>query len=152
MLSQVSIRYAQPSDTSACKRIADSNRDAVGFMMTVVFSEAVARGRLLVAEMDDAVAGFVRFNHRVRGTETALYDLCVDQDMRRCGVGRTLIDALVDECRASNRASIMLRCPDGLPANDFYRKLDFRFCGYEQGRRRALRVWRLNIEASMCNS
>ncbi len=135
-----------------CKRIADSNRDAVGFLMTVVFSEAVAHGRLLVAEVNDAVVGFVRFNHRVRGTETALYDLCVDQDMRYCGVGRALIDGLVEECRGSNRASIMLRCPDGLPANDFYRKLNFQLCGCEQGRRRELRVWRLDTEASMCSS
>lgn len=150
--SEISVRPAEMADISECKRMADANREALGFLTGVVFSDAAQRGRLLVAHMNERVVGFVRYNHRVRGTETALYDICVNDDARYHGVGRTLIKALTEECRRSNRASIVLRCPASLPANGFYQRLGFLHCGTEPGRRRALSVWRLSTEASACNS
>lgn len=140
------MRLANSADVAACKAIAEQYRAVLGFLPRAVFAEAAERGRLLVAvDGDGAVTGFLRFNHRARGTETALYDICVDGERQRCGIGRSLVDALGAACRSVGHSAIALRCPEGLPANDFYAALGFRAVGIEAGRRRRLLLWRLDL-------
>ncbi len=141
----IEVRTAQLSDIRSCKNIADRQRDALGFLPRPVFAEAVQRGQLLVAVAKQDIVGFVRFNHRLRGVETALYDICVDAPTQRQGVGRRLVQALADSCRKSGRIAIVLRCPESLPANDFYACLGFQQVAIEPGRRRRLVVWRLAL-------
>ncbi|HEX4981731.1 MAG TPA: GNAT family N-acetyltransferase, partial [Ilumatobacteraceae bacterium] len=53
---------------------------------------------LLLAYVDDAVAGFVsgvETTHPDKGTEMFLYELAVDEPFRRQGIGRALVAALV---------------------------------------------------------
>lgn len=153
MPSSVSIRVADERDAPACKRIAHTHRAAIGFLPGAAFLQAAGRRQLLVADAGPAgILGFVRFNHRTRGPETALYDICVEQDCQGQGIGRALVAALRSECRAAGRSSIALRCPEGLPANAFYARVGFRQCGVESGRRRRLLVWRLFLEATGCSS
>ncbi len=134
---------------SGCKRIADYHRAALGFLTAPVFTESAARGRLLVAETEKGgIVGFVRFNHRRAGTETALYDIAVDSGWQGRGIGRELIGALANACRAIGRDFIVLRCPDGLAANVFYERIGFQEVGLEPGRRRPLRMWRLIVRES----
>jgi ribosomal protein S18 acetylase RimI-like enzyme len=151
--SAVNVRAGELTDVAACKAIADDHRAELGFLTHAVFVEAVSRGRLLVAAVSDGLpAGFVRFNHRVRGSETALYDICVARTEQRRGIGRLLVEALAVICHAADRSTIVLRCPDGLPANGFYERLGFRQSGIEAGRRRRLVVWRLTIEGPAWSS
>jgi ribosomal protein S18 acetylase RimI-like enzyme len=148
----VAVRAAQQEDVAACKRIADAHRDVFGFLTRGVFVEAMSRSRLLVAQdTDRRTIGFVRFNHRIRGMETVLYDIGVAPDAQRRGVGRALVGALVDAGRQAGRSVIVLRCPEGLPANAFYASLGFRCSDIEEGRRRRLLVWRIAIEESACS-
>ena len=58
---------------------------------------------LCIAYVDDAPAGFVsgvETTHPDKGTEMFLYELAVDDRYRRHGVGRALVEALVDRARA----------------------------------------------------
>lgn len=144
----VEVRTAQVSDIGACKAIADQQRDAIGFLPRPVFTEAIQRGQLLVAVSSQEIVGFVRFNHRRRGVETALYDICVDTRTQRQGVGRSLMQALAEACRRSERIAIVLRCPENLPANNFYSRLGFQRIAIEPGRRRPLVVWHLDLMVS----
>jgi ribosomal protein S18 acetylase RimI-like enzyme len=145
--SLVTIRLACQHDISSCKQFADAHRAALGFLTRALFAEAITRNRLLVAETSDGViAGFLRFNHRLRGTETALYDICVDRSLQRRGIGRALVSSLVSMCQEADRSAIVLRCPEELPANSFYKRLGFQECDIEPGRRRRLIVWRLTFE------
>jgi ribosomal protein S18 acetylase RimI-like enzyme len=143
---QLYISHATTADIDACKTIADQHRDMLGFLTRAVFTEAAERQRLLVAAIDGQVVGFVRFNHRVRGTETAIYDICTDRQIQGRGVGRALVVALAAECRRCNRETIALRCPEGAPANDFYAHIGFQQGAIEAGKRRRLIVWRLPIK------
>lgn len=153
MLSSTLIRVADERDVLACKGIADAHRAAIGFLPRGVFRESAARHRLLVADAGPrGIVGFIRFNHRVRGAETALYDICVAQESQGQGVGRALVVALERECLRAGRSSIVLRCPDGLPANDFYARLGFQRCELEPGRRRQLLKWRLLVRSGPCSS
>lgn len=143
------IRQALADDVVACKKIADKHRHALGFLPKPVFSEAVVRRSLLIAETSSPngqVVGFVRYNHRKRGTETAIYDICVANTHKQQGVGRALVFAVADDCLQNNRESIILRCPENLPANQFYRQIGFEQLEIEEGRSRRLMVWRLVLE------
>jgi ribosomal protein S18 acetylase RimI-like enzyme len=141
------IRPATMADIAKCKSIADNHRNALGFLTRAVFSEAATRGCLLVADLGAGnVAGFVRFNHRKHGTETAIYDVCVAENAQRQGIGRALILAVAAECRKFDRSSIVLRCPEDLDANGFYQQVGFEKIDAQEGRRRLLVVWRLKVE------
>jgi ribosomal protein S18 acetylase RimI-like enzyme len=139
------VRSGELRDIPSCKAIADANRDALGFLVAAAFVDAIHRSQLLVAESSGNVVGFVRYNHRVRGTETALYDICVSIIARRQGVGRALIAALGESCRLHGRRTIIARCPEDLPANAFYACIGFQPITVEPGRRRRLVCWRLTL-------
>jgi ribosomal protein S18 acetylase RimI-like enzyme len=141
----VSVRGAEQGDIRVCKTIADSHREALGFLVAAAFTDAMRRGQLFVAEQAGHVVGFVRFNHRVRGQETALYDICVDASAQHRGVGRLLVQELSESCRLHGRLTIALRCPESLPANGFYAHLGFQRIAIEPGRRRPLVLWRLTL-------
>lgn len=144
----VAVRLANTLDVPACKRIADAYRDVFGFLTRGVFLEAAAQGKLLVAVTEDgSVRGFVRFNHRRRDRTTVLYDIAADPARQRGGIGRALVVALVRAAEAASRTDIVLRCPEGAAANQFYEALGFRAEGIEQGRRRKLILWRLMVES-----
>jgi ribosomal protein S18 acetylase RimI-like enzyme len=133
--------------------IADQHRQVLGFLPKAIFQEAAERGKLLVAQASDQrITGLVRFNHRVRGSETAIYDICVDDQLQHQGIGRAMVSALASECIKVPRSAIVLRCPEGLPANDFYQHIGFYQDGIQAGKRRRLVVWRLPIETFLCNS
>ena len=139
------VRVAELSDISACKSIADSHRDALGFVVTAVFADAIRRNQLLVAEREGEVIGFLRYNHRLRGHETVLYDIGVAHSAQRQGVGRLLVERLCESSRSYGRLAVVLRCPKNLPANTFYARLGFQRIRVEPGRRRPLVLWHLPL-------
>lgn len=144
-LPAVFVRPAELRDIPFCKAIADANREALGFIVAAAFADAICRNQLLVAESAEEVVGFVRYNHRVRGAETALYDICVASVARLQGVGRSLVAALSELCRLHERNTIIARCPEDLPSNAFYARLGFQRITVEPGRRRRLVLWRLTL-------
>lgn len=145
MPSQPTVRPAKLTDVTACKIIADAHRSALGFIVAATFVDSIQRHRLFVAEIDGEVIGFLRYNHRVRGDETALYDICVAKNWQRQGIGRMLIATLRESCYVHQRYTIIARCPADLPANAFYARLGFQQVTVEAGRRRPLVLWRLTL-------
>lgn len=144
-LTALFVRPAELRDVPFCKAIADANREALGFIVAATFVDAIRRNQLLVAESAGEVIGFVRYNHRVRGVETALYDICVASVAQFQGVGRSLVAALSESCRLHKRHTIIARCPEDLPANAFYARLGFQRIAVEPGRRRRLVLWQLTL-------
>ncbi|MEU3722768.1 GNAT family N-acetyltransferase [Streptomyces sp. NPDC031705] len=58
---------------------------------------------MLIAYVDGVPAGMVsgvEMTHPDKGTEMCLYELSVDEEYRRRGIGRALTRALADEARA----------------------------------------------------
>ena len=141
----ITVRMATHEDVGHCKALVDAHRDVFGFIVRSVLHEAIEHHQILVAEIDGAVAGFVRYYHRVNDGQTTLYDLCVAREYRGAGAGRALVEALQAECEARYRDAIVLRCPAHLEANTFYHHIGFHHIRTDAGRKRALNVWCLPI-------
>jgi len=43
------------------------------------------------------------------------------------------------------KAYVLLKCPEDLPANKFYKHLGFREIGIEEGKNRNLIIWEIKI-------
>lgn len=142
----VTTRYLTLADLDAVKQIADQNRASLGFINRGRFIEAADKHACLVAVENDYVVGFVIFHHRKRDLQTTLYDICVRASHRRQGVGTILVQALIDECRSKRRTWIVLKCPDGSPANQFYSAIGFEHVAVVKGRVKDLHVWEYSVK------
>lgn len=130
---------------AGAKRLADENREALGFIPRKKFEELMCQERGLVALQEGRVVGFVLYRHRKRDLQTTLSEICVDTAYRRRGIGAKLISALLQDCKQRGRTFIQLKCPVDLSANTFYKRLGFHVYTIEAGKKRHLHVWRLEI-------
>lgn len=134
------------SDIDAVKQLADQHRTELGFHSRQVYIDSLEKGELFVATRENQVVGFTRFHHR-RDHRTTLYEIAVIADVRGEGIGKKLINALVDDCRRKSSRSIRLSCPVELPANQFYASNGFirRTRRSRPGRSRPLYEWELLV-------
>ena len=109
---------------------ADAEKDALGFLPERTYLEACASGRLFVAiedlnTNDRRYAGHLLFGGA--GSEVHLYQLLVDDRYRRRGVGRDLINALMQWAEARNYLGMAARvAADLIHANETWERLGFR--------------------------
>src|SRR5579884_1098116 len=130
---EVRIAYADRDDLEDIKRIADQSRNELGFVIRAAIQEAILDKRILVCRAHKhRLCGFVHFRHRLDRC-TKIYQLCLIPPCQRKGWGRNLILALIDLARERCQLSIALRCPDDLPANDFYRAIGFQLESSAEG-------------------
>lgn len=137
---QLIIRHADICDLDAIKRIADANRESIGFVMRPALVNGIQKRWLLVVEIDGQIVGFAHYRHRL-DDQTTLYELCVRQDKRGQGIGRALIGRLWQESQTHGKIRLRLKTPVDLSANGFYRHIGFRHVGQEAGKKRSLNVW-----------
>ncbi len=111
------LRLARLDDIAALARIqrdADTRFLAVGHPELAdgdaipddVARRAIAEGRIVVAEVEGAVAGWV-YMGRVDG-EPCLGQLSVAVAQGRRGVGSALVRAVIEQARAADEASVVL--------------------------------------------
>ena len=127
------------------KSLADSNRHIFGFITRGAFYDALQAGTLIVALQNEKVVGFLRYHHRKRDLQTTLYDICVTESERGKNLGKEMLQMLVEHCRQSHRAIILLKCPAHLAANAFYEKSGFCHTDTIAGKRQKLNVWRFDL-------
>ena len=139
-IQSVIIRYARPEDVPAAKRFADQHKTELGFVRTPVLQEAQKKGWLLVAVRGGQVIGFANFRIRQDNNAT-LYDIVVDKLFRKQKIGKRLIQHITWLVNVAGGDHIRLKCPQSLPANRFYEKLQFIRTATEQGKKRPLNVW-----------
>ena len=88
--------------------------------------DQIAAGAVFVSERDGAIVGFAALVPRPDG-DVELDALFVDPDVRRCGVGRSLVNHCVQIVRAQGSAAL---CVIGNPhASDFYTACGFTIVG-----------------------
>jgi N-acetylglutamate synthase-like GNAT family acetyltransferase len=88
--------------------------------------DQIAAGAVFVSERNGEIVGFAALLPRPDG-DVELDALFVDPDIRRCGVGRSLVDHCVQIARAQGSAAL---CVIGNPhASDFYTACGFTMVG-----------------------
>lgn len=144
-MSNFFVRFAAPIDTPSIKKIADANKGALGFIPQAKVNDAIKQQRVLVLCTDQELTGFVIYRHRKTDSQTTLSDICVVEAWRGQKGGHQLMQALVQDCVEHERSFILLKCPTELKANYFYEKVGFTRVGIDNGNRRPLNIWRLDI-------
>lgn len=145
----IQVRQAQKEDLTTIKRLADDNRNALGFVLQARLEEHLRRQELLVCERQGVVAGFATFHHR-RDRWTTIHEICVDMKLHRQGLGRILVKGVQKQAVQAGQVGIRLKCPLDLPANGFYARLGFTRVAIENGKCRPLAVWEKLLTQSSC--
>jgi len=144
--ASIQIRKATPRHLYQIKKIADANKENIGFVLRPALLEAIQRQEILVAiARNGRILGFVNFHHRL-DEKTTIYELCVKEKHRGNGFGRRLIEAVKAESRALGKQQIQLKCPTEIEANRFYSRVGFQHIAVESGKNRRLNVWCLRVE------
>ena len=140
-----SVCVARQVHMEEIKSLADSHRHIFGFITRGAFYDAFQAGTLIVALQNEKVVGFLRYHHRKRDLQTTLYDICVAESERGKNLGKKMLQLLIEHCRQSHRALILLKCPAHLAANVFYEKNGFHHIDTIAGKRQKLNVWRFDL-------
>ncbi|MGH2350745.1 MAG: GNAT family N-acetyltransferase [Chloroflexota bacterium] len=138
-------RAATECDIPAIKTIADREKHALGFVHRGSLTRAVARDELIVASIGTSVVGFCHFYRRRDGT-TTIYHVAVVPERRGEGIGRALLIEVGRSAGERTAGIIRLKCPDDLPANDFYSWMGFCLVATDTGRKRPLNVWERSVD------
>jgi GNAT superfamily N-acetyltransferase len=139
MPDTIAIDFAREADLDMLKYLADENRDELGFIMREQLKKAILEKECLVGRSGAAIVGFAIFHIR-KDAQCTLYSLCVGKDWQGQGFGRRLMEALERHAGQKGAKYIFLKCPLGLPANRFYKRLGYLPAGAEPSKRRML-IW-----------
>jgi len=143
--NDVLVRMAVTEDLERIKLLADSHKSELGFLIRGAIRKSIDNHEVYTADhLSFGVCGFVQYRYR-RDEQTTLYNIVVDPAYRGLGLGRRLLDALVADAVQHHKGYIQLKCPSELPANGFYRHCGFELVQIEEGKLRALNVWRLQL-------
>ncbi len=153
----VEVRLARKKDLKAVKKLADGHRRELGFVRLPTLQQAVNERRIFVAILNPSPAfrpssriiGFVHFRCCKDGHAT-IYEIVVAPEWRGKGVGKALVQAVINEAKQRGCSVLRLKCPVDLPANGFYHRLGFVRIGVEtpDGNRRPLAIWQLPLNSS----
>jgi len=127
------LRLATRNDISHIKRIARiyDDSDELGFVSEVEIRSSVEREECLY----DLSGSFCLF-HRRRDKVTKVYAICVPENARGRGLGKSMLAMLC--------LPIELTCAEDNPNNGFYKHLGFTLVAVKPGRKRNLNIWRLD--------
>ncbi|MCA9968712.1 MAG: GNAT family N-acetyltransferase [Anaerolineales bacterium] len=134
------IRKAVDSDLDEIKKIADSHKKELGFIRRPALARSIAQEELIVAANGVGIMGFIQYHHR-RDEQTTLHNIVVVQSFRKIGVGQKLIQRLEAEAIAMDQNTILLKCPEDLDANEFYKSIGYSETNKETGKARSLIIW-----------
>ncbi|GIK42763.1 MAG: hypothetical protein BroJett011_65960 [Chloroflexota bacterium] len=143
-VSEIIITKAEFADIGGIKQIADAHRNELGFVRRPALIEAIDRSEILIAKQNGNIVGFVEYRHR-RDEQTTLYNIAVMPENRHTGIGRKLFQALVKEAEKRDKSHILLKCPEELAANKFYRALGLHLTELEPGKQRRLNIWQWEL-------
>lgn len=131
------IRLANSGDFKEIKRIANQNREFIGFVMNVALEESVKNKSLLVIENYSEVVGFVHYHPRKDGWNT-IHEIAIDKNYHGMGFGQQLFDEVPLPIRLKTTK-------DNVNAISFYEKNGMKMVRVEQGKKRELLVFEKNI-------
>lgn len=141
----VILRKATSKDLDHIKRLVDLHKNELGFVIRSALERSIHLSEIVVAvNTVDEIIGLVHYHHRKDG-QTTLYNLVVGETSQRKGIGKCLVDSLKIEAQDRQQSFILLKCPEQLSANSFYQNYGFTLSTTEQGKKKTLSIWRLDV-------
>lgn len=122
------VTTAKVKDHEKLLAVAKKSKYTSGFS-NIIYSgpEVYAKGFIGAAKIGRKVVGFVCLRHAIRKPQTTIYDIGVDPDYKRRGVGKALLDWAMS---TSPHKRIVLNVDKrNKEAIAFYRKTGFRKIG-----------------------
>lgn len=139
------LRKATAEDLDTLKHLVDRHKNELGFVIRSALERSIQLSEIIVAiNTDDILAGFTQYHHRKDG-QTTLYNIVVDKNYQRQGIGKRMIDKLKAEAKERQQHFILLKCPEELPSNEFYRNYGFTLSEIEKGKKKPLSIWRIDV-------
>jgi GNAT superfamily N-acetyltransferase len=126
------------TSAEAAAEVFQAHRDELGFVNRAQCRE----GDLVTISRDGETVAALLGNHCVRKPQSTVYELAVRAEYRREGLASELVERFAD---ASPHDTLVAKCPDSLPANDFYRATGWERVGQESGKNRALNIYEYEI-------
>ena len=128
------------------RRLADANRDALGFLPASAYDEAAMKGCLWVAVEGTTkkLRGYLFFGDRF--PRLRVYQVYVQPEFRSLGTARTLMERLKAYGEGHDYLTITARVAAELPANKFWRGLGFSVVGRYPGGKRDRTINRYALE------
>lgn len=130
------------STAEAAADVFQAHRDELGF----VNRAQVQEGDLVTERRDGRIVGALLGNHCVQKPQSTVYELAVLPEYRRQGIASGLVDQFTAE---SPHEKLVAKCPVTLPANDFYQAAGWELVDREEGKNRALNVWKYPVNDSV---
>jgi GNAT superfamily N-acetyltransferase len=131
---------ARPRDLPFVVTLQKAHPAALGFLPRQALREKIRLGQVLVARQAGCRAGFLHHGSLAR-PEVRVFQIAVTKAARRAGVGRALVDALLDRAAGAGARGVSLRCLSFLDANRFWQAAGFRLHATEPGAKGTLNVW-----------
>ncbi|HEY1657134.1 MAG TPA: GNAT family N-acetyltransferase [Candidatus Sulfotelmatobacter sp.] len=114
---------------------ADSNRDALGFLPAQAYDQAARQGTLFVAVnrhgQEARYAGHILFGATY--PHAKIFQVFVASEHRKHGIGRLLVQTLLDYLEQKQYLSVTARVASELPSNAFWNSLKFKIVATKSG-------------------
>ncbi len=111
------------SETEEAVELFQDHAEQLGFINRARVKESP----LWVETRDGQVVGAALADHLSQSAVTWLRDIVVDEDYRRQGIAESLIEQIQED---SPHPMLKAKCPEGLPANDFYENTGWEYEGH----------------------
>jgi ribosomal protein S18 acetylase RimI-like enzyme len=114
---------------------ADSNRDALGFLPAQAYEQAARQGTLFVAVSQNGdqlrYAGHILFGATY--PHAKIFQVYVSAETRKHGIGRLLVQTLLEHLEEKQYLSVTARVASDLAANSFWASLKFETVAIKSG-------------------
>jgi len=103
------------------------------YQLDCVKNDVEASDYSVVAEIEGLIAGFATVKYEAWNKRAVLTGIYVAPESKGKGVGRALIDSVVNYAQTTSARCLWLETQNiNYPAIRFYIKMGFRFCGFDK--------------------
>ena len=149
-MTDFDIHRLDAGDVEAVDRLMKTNVATLGFLPREALLDYLKKGWGLGAKCSDgSLAAYILFANR--RTDVRVAHLCVDQEIRRRGLARKLMERLATDSRNQGLLSLELHCRRDFQANAMWEMLGFIPWGEKAGRASSgttLTLWRRELARS----
>lgn len=146
----ITVRLATDKDITYIDHLQRLNAESLSFYPKCVFEREIEAGRILLALVNNAHAGYLY--HGALSRDLKIHQACIEYDLRGQAYGAELVKNLESSASICGCNAITLRCGSDIAANGFWQAMGFDCVAITPGgvrRMRDINNWRKNLQPSL---